>query len=169
MARTSSSVRSLRSASCVSWATTAVVSGFTRTSSVVSAFRRTSVSLEGDIDLTALFFNSHAFQADRFLRRVRSRFSRELVPVPRAHDAHLRFVKAIAGRDLFLVHHFAHRGNDQSLTDRAAHVRTGVVVRMQPAANTEDADRAIADVNDETAVFGTVSYTHLTLPTSDLV
>jgi len=25
---------------------------------------------------------------------------------------------------------------------------------MQPAANTEDADRAIADVNDETAVFG---------------
>src|SRR5262245_59157098 len=142
MARTSSSVTSVRSASCSSSHTTVVVSGFSRT----------SVSLDGDIDFTALFFNRHALQPDRLLRRVRSCFDRELVAVPRADNAHFGFVEAVTRRDLLVVDDFADRGNDQSLAHRAAHMGARVFVRVETSADAEDAHRLVADVEHEAAV-----------------
>src|SRR5688572_27952593 len=76
--------------------------------------------------------------------------------MPRADDPHLRFVERIASRRLVVVEELTNGGNDEALAHRTAHVRAAVFIGEQLALHAKNADRRVADVDDQTTVLRNV-------------
>ena len=69
--------------------------------------------------------------------------------VPRAYDVQVRFVEGESMAFAAFVDHFVHARDDFPLADRPALVSAFVQIGVEFSARAKNADRGLADINDQ--------------------
>src|SRR6266853_5706146 len=109
------------------------------------------------MDHSVLFVHVQSCQADVGRGSVPPGRDDEFGAVPRADDVHFGAVVDHAVRLMVRVDVLAHLRHDLALADRPALMRAHIVVGIELAVDTEDANRALTHIDHEPTKLGNIS------------